>query len=607
MADRVYEIEFRTTVVGAGAEKMQADLRDVGEAASTANAQIQGSGGPLDELRKQLEATKQEANRVAEELNNVAGQAKPTAESIDNAAESTRQFTADVGGSVQGLQGLYSQLNSGGTSAQGWTKSLSAATSATGGLMTNLIGVTGVIGGFIAAISMVEDASRSFANWLLSMDKSVTDTTSALEKMESVRLDMADQKKSIQDFIADVQQAISETKEFERVANKFRDQQAKTERARIEGQARKDIAAAGGDKNAEAAIRARADAQLAALDGTRATEKVDSDLALIKREMFLLEQQKLGLEQRSTEAASRYASASEYIAQISEELGVSFSDALRLGKNTEKLNKAINDATTLDQKSQLQSLGEAAKNRGAAQQVLNERDRELPGIATKLELLATKMETLLLRREEEQLKQDTKAIDLGADSQKALMSLTDAIREQQKRVSDAQSLLGAAQRDLSPSAGLKQNAAYANLTTEQGKLSTLQQQFDQAKAAIEEGNRLLGDAHVLGAESVKNSAVEGAGKINQAADGAKAAVDKAATQFTIDAESAIGKVDGSVQQLGSVTAQSFEMVAKSVENVAVEVVQRMRSLESRLASAEASATRAESTANRTAAQVRNAR
>jgi len=615
MADRVYEIEFRTTVTGGGADQVKQELQDVGQEASSLDASLKNvNADPIAELKKQFEQAKTEAEQVAQKLNSVSAGGKESAAGILEASTAAETFAQKAQGLSVGVQGLAAQLNSGGTSASGWVKSISAATSATGGLGTQLLGLTGVIGGFIGAMVLVNEASKKFADYLLSLGEPAADAAKAIEKIENVRLDLSDQKKSIDDFTKSIQEAKRESLEFEKIANDFQNQKAKTDKARIESQAKKDIAGAGGDPNAEAAIRAKADQDIAAIDASREIAQIDSEITVLKREVLFLTEQKKGIESQTVEANERGANATEKIAEIAEGMGISFKEAERLGKSAERLNKAIEKATSDAERINLEILGQAVKTRDAANSVTDSSGSQLSGIEVKLEQLITQLATAELKKEEAELNKQSQGVDLGASSMAALQAIEKAIRDQERAVAAARQNVTNAQLNTGPGAGLAQNAAQSELAAAEAELTRLKTLAASAASTVQEGAKIYGDSFQAGADGIQTAAVTAKTKMDTAAGEVKASgetasksIDDAAKGLDKAVASTSSQVGGSVEKLGSTISQGFEGMARRIENMANTTYSRLQSLESRLANAEADARAADNLSKQTAAKVNNSR
>jgi len=612
VADRVYEIEFKTTAVDTGAQQVQQDINDVTAATQAANTALQGiDNKAMADLESQVSSLKKEANDLVGTFQSVKQGGTASAEGIKEATVATEQFEAKIPGIASSIQGLSSQFNSGGTSAQGWAKSISAVTTETGSLGIKMIGLAGIIGGFIGAISIVESASKDFADWILSMGEAAVDATTAIEKLENVRLDLKDQRKAVQGFVSDIREAIEESKEFERVANAFQDQKASTDKARIEARAKTDIAAAGGDPTAEAAIKARAAIEIAAVDNARALQKIDSDIQQENREIFFLKQQKKGIEERIQQALIKEENATKKIEEVAQSLGKSFEEAVRLGESTERLNKAIENAATIAEGSSLKALGQAVQTRTSAQDVTKSAQTEVNQADSKIEQLLTSIATSQLKREEEQLNQQSQSIDLGSSSMSALQAIEKAIRDQERKVDESRRAVSTAQ---ATAGGVEQGAAQSVLASNESELARLRGLYDSAAAAVKQGSQTFGDSFTQGAQSIQDAATKAQKSLDSAKDSvndisdiAVKSVSDAATKVVESTTTATGNIAGSVDKLGVSVMGGFTKVGSAIEQVAASVESQIRLFNQRLANAETDAKNADDRSKKVASQVANMR
>lgn len=570
MADKVYEIEFRTTLDNAGAAGLEKEIKSVSTAVDDLNQKTAAKKG-IDELRQRMEQGKQRAGELAEELKKTSG----------NAADLGRN-TASAAGSLNSMNGAIRAFQSASKIAAASGSGLASSFAMIGQSLRAITG--GPLGLFliglqavIAVVRGARDASKSLQETLDSFNPAADAAAKALEKVATVKLDMKVQRDAITAIKDEMEKARSSADAMRAEIEKLEAQKVKTEVAKINEREAADIAAAGGDQGTINAIKARADQERAALETSAESSRIDRDIAATREAILAAEEMQFEMTLRANTAAARYEAAMSSIADLAETLGLSMSETQRLRSDPARLEADIKEAESFNDPARAANLRSMQSAFGIADEAGKTKsmaETELANQTQRKNLLDVNAQRLSLEKEATQANTGTQAIELGTASISALQGLKHAIDKQRGVVDAARSGVAQAQ---ATGGGAQQNAAYAGLQAAEAELARLQGLANQAATTVDQGAKAFGDSFLVGAQGVAQKATAAAAGVGASAGVAIAAVETAAGDLVA---TTAGAAEGMTQAIGG--------LAKSVEQVAAAAEQRIEQLAYRLQRAESS-------------------
>ncbi len=611
MADESYQIGIDIKAETSGASEAVAALEDVKRAAGEAGTAVSSvgdsvaGGGGLREVVQPAREAKTSLDELAKNdyLRNNAG--REIAQQSEVAAGGIWQATDSV-------KGLVAQIASGGTSISGWINSLKSITANAGGAAGAVTGLASAIAIAVGAIALTVKASEKFAEWLADITHDAVDASGALRKLENSRLDFEDQQKAAEDLASKLESARKKSVELQESISKLDDAKADVEIKRLDLAEKKELAAAGDDETPKAAIRVKYDAQRADVSGRREEEAATQRLTPIKEELSKLEMDRVTLTKALAKHTERAERAESTIADAAVELRMTFTDALRLGQSSEKLQKAMDDAAAAGDElktAMLAQLKEFVPIFRQSRPAQEDTERKLGDIDADIQRKRVDVETGERQIESARLSREGSKIDLGQESVTALRGLQDALLKAQADQAAASARLTAAQ---ARGGAVEQGAAFADIQAAQARIAEI-------KTLIADTSRNLAAAGV----EVSNATVAFGRDVNAAATGVAADMTAAAgevkatatagvqdvktaagevTKATVDASS---EMSGAVRELSQAVVGQIQSLSNSLTNALQGVRNEVTNLSARVTVTESAAAAANASASLALSQIRN--
>lgn len=542
----------------------------------------------VDDLRGKLNKPQQEAEKPLaeippaaesakkklEELNTEAAKPglKPVAQSaaeakggLEQVAEAARQAIGGVqasGGSFEGLGRVLKTLREDAAAAGEGTQGLSA--------------IMGRLGPIVAAALASFSAGRWLAEYSESLSGAEAETrekaaaiAAGLHQAAETKVRFSGIEQAAKDAIAQIDTVLARMDQLR--AAEQRTLAAETRGKTAEINQRAAVEMAGAETQAQKdAIRKRADAEIMAAQSAAEIVRLESEQrASQMRHNDLVEQKNItaaALAKVEAEAAEKVA---EWNARLDVLLksGLSRQDALQDPKQIE-LGQAASSAQREAQKQQESGLGKQLEDLKAATAVESE-----------------KIETIARELQAARMEQQTKAVELGAESQRSVNDLKAALDANTAAQAVAKERLAAAQASQGP---VEQGVAFASLQRLEEEGRKLKAELDRQSAFVAEAQEKY-RGWSAGMNGVIQETATSAVRAAEQAEKTKAEVKKstddvvgAAGELTKATTGATAQMSGAVTDLGKQVTGGFQEVSTQIQRMAAQTAAQLQSMQSQI-------------------------
>jgi hypothetical protein len=619
VADRVYEIEFRQTTSGDGAKQLVNDIDKVNSAVAGITAPAPETPTPLDPLIKSAEEASEKIPVAERELQRflkangmVEGQARQMASEI-------ARGTTNMSGFKDALEGLVGPASTGEFHINALKKSLFALGSESAAVSS--IGLAGLVVGLGLLVKGAHDSSEPIANLILrfqGLNDEVADASGALGRLEKLNLKLDGQQQALEQMKQRLQEDRREADNLVAALNRVEQSRLKAETARINKEEAQGVAAAGGDKVQESIVRARAEAQRAALSGQTETAEAERGVTSAKDEISRLAYEQVALEKRLQQALSEREKFEVIIRQKAQELALSYDEALRLAQDSNKISAEIERAQKSGNQGEAADfdvLRQAGKSFGKADRTATTAERGLNENRQAREVADLGLQAAVNDLKAVQEKNTQTAGEVGKQYGEANRDLAGKVAELTAQLAADKERLAVTQGSTgNPGTAQDQGAAYQKVQeTEQALQRAKQLQEDAARENVALSAR-FGESFTAGASAVKASAdaaktaVDSAGQaVSAAATVSTNALEATATRVVASVDGNLGKIPVAMDKLGGSLTGAFDRVAGGVERIAGAVDTRLAVLERQLATVDTIARSASRQAEIATSQIANQR
>jgi hypothetical protein len=595
MSDRVFEIEFRSTYTGAGAERLREDLGDLNQQVEEITAPTGSEPTPLDPLIKSAEEASQKIPVAERELQRFLAANGVAAGEAGKLATELARGTTNLGGFKDALEGVLGPASTGEVNINALKKSVFALGSESAAVSS--LGLAGLVVGLGLLVKGAYDSSEPIANLILSLqglNESAVDASGALAKVEKNNLKLDGQLQALDAMTQRLQEDRREADNLVAALNRVEQSRLKAETARINREESEGVAAAGGDKAQESIVRARAEAQRAALTGQTETAEAERGVTSAKDEISRLAYEQVALEKRLQQAISEREKFEVIIRQKAEELALSYEEALRLSQDSNKLRAEIDRAQKSGNQGEaadLDVLGQAGKSFGKADRTATTAERGLNENRQASAIADLGLQAAVNDLKAAQEKNTQTAVEVGKQYGEASRDLAGKVAELTAQLAADKERLAVAQGSTgTPGSAQDQTAAYQKVQETEQALQRMKQLQDDAAREIQAGSARFGESFTSSASSVKanadaaKTAVESAGQaVSAAATVSTNALEATATRVVASVDGNLGKIPVAMDKLGGSLTGAIDRVAGGVERIAGAVDTRLAVLERQLA------------------------
>lgn len=595
MSDRVFEIEFRSTYTGGGAEKLREDLGDLSQKVKEIAAPAPENPTPLEPLIKSADEASKKIPEVERELNGflkTTGMAEAQARQM---ATEIARGTTNMSVFKDALEGLVGPASTGEFHINALKKSVFALGSESAAVSS--IGLAGLVVGLGLLVKGAHDSAEPIANLILrfqGLNDEVADASGALGRLEKLNLKLDGQQQALEQMKQRLQEDRREADNLVAALNRVEQSRLKAETARINREEAQGVASAGGDKAQESIVRARAEAQRAALTGQTETAEAERGVTSAKDEISRLAYEQVALEKRLQQALSEREKFEVIIRQKAQELALSYEEALRLAQDSNKIRAEIERAQKSGNQGEaadLDVLGQAGKSFGKADRTATTAERGLNENRQAREVADLGLQSAVNDLKAVQEKNTQTAVEVGKQYGEASRDLSAKVAELTAQLAADKERLAVAQGSTgTPGTAQDQAEAYQKVQETEQALQRAKQLQDDAAREIQAGGARFGESFTAVAASVKSSAdaaktaVDNAGQaVTAAAAVSTRALEATATKVVASVDGNLGKIPVAMDKLGGSLTGAFDRVAGGVERIAGAVDTRLATLERQLA------------------------
>lgn len=627
MADRVFEIEFRSIATGDGAQTLKTELDGLKAALDQAAAVSGGTGAAsaIEDVAKAAEMVKETVPMAERELQRFVEANRVVSSTVQPAGVHLESLRKTMSGVSQTMRGGTEAIGGLSTALQGLSRALPAL---------------GQLGLAVSAAKIGYDIGKSIEENLLTpllkasegYDLIIEQAGEAKQAMSSaaqVKSQYDELRSQIQSVGREYESVISKVRQLEQSQQSLR--KAETERKISDVRASSELAAAGAPDAATAeAIRARAAVQIKALEAEgriadEAEKQADLQRELAEKSGNLVEIQNR-IDQAAAAAASKWEEYErklnilrsagidparmlvdrEYASGVKGSTAENANAAAASGASSESLDLIAQAASSL-RDVQLDALNSSDQ----AKQFAQENAGRLSELKATIDILNNNVAASGEKMRTAQNENAVSMLEAGRKTGEAATTIKTAIDTLTAQLSAAKNNLAVAQGSTgSPASGAEQTAAFQRVQEIEMELQRLRSLQDTAATEVKAAAGRYGEAFTAGAESVRQtseaakSTLDSAGQtVKAAADASTAALDGAAAQVVQSTTAGIGRVAGSMEKLGSGVNGSVEKVAAGVERVAEVTVQKLDAVARRIAAVEAVANAARQQSDQNTSQI----
>jgi hypothetical protein len=611
MSDRVFEIEFRTTASGNGAQQLKDDIDQIKEAVGKTTASMKtleatdavpdGTGERVaDQMQKDLELVREKAAGIKTEL-------------ADTAAEAGK-LISQAGPLKNALTGLGQAVN--GNPIGGLANSFQSFMSNSAGVAAR---VTAIGAAFAAGARLAYTASttwaKAIADILLSFDplmKGAADSSGALRKLGDTKLSLRVQAKAVEDLIGQFNELDAKSQKAMDSISRLESAQTKLAKAKIDNELQNALGATS-DPGQQAALRSQAEKAKSDLDTGLSLRQADREIEALKGKQQVAEEQISQLLEDTRAAREKINTAENLIYSYAQALGLSYSEAEALAKDAkllqERINAALASSASEAEKTAVTRAAEglpgAVALRDEAVKSVSPADAQIGQLRELLAGLPQEIAVAIAGRE-------TAAFEANTQAALNTQGFKTSLDELQQSLVNAKAKLDAAQaaNSAAQTGGGDLSKTYPAMQAAEAEVQRIRQMISELSTGAD---GYTGTLRILSSEASEalssgGTRIAQAGKTLVAGIGELAADSEEASKvLTVAAGAASGAMAQAITGLGDSVTNGFQNMANRVEGVAYSLNSRMSNIESRLAAVAADARSAEASAQIALSQVRNAR
>ena len=586
MADRIFEIEFKSTSTGDGAEKLVSDLdklkqfvdQSPSQSLDTTTTQIKEVAKETQTLAEKIPVAEREMKRFLEANGMAAGKARELASEIVNTA-------GKAGGLKDALESVIGPATSGEFSINALKKSLFALGSESAAVSS--LGIAGLVVGLGLLVKAAADSAEPIANFILSMDELMTSMAEVnFSRLEEAKLTLTTQNKAIDEHIEKLKMWAQLADE----ARKSEESLARTKNeatlAKATRESAERVAASGNDPAVIATENARLATLKATIDSDNTALAASNSLSTAKSKLSQLEGERVALSERikkNEEARERaLIAAGNAIAQYTKDEG----DRARLSTSIAAIDEEIKTLKDDELKSIKQSILQRAKDylqrSDEAKGQMEDDAKRRPVLDQEIITAGNALTEATLQLQIAQDKAATSMIDAGKEVGKGAETLKAAIADMQAKLVAAKESLAVARGSTGAPNAAAQGMAYAAVQNIEQQLAQLKAQ----EAAMTAAAGSYATTIKTGAESIARESQNAAASVQSATDkAAKTAktggeeITTAAAEFKISTVEGAKSMTGGIQDMATAVKDVTRGVAAEVKQLNVEVVGQFREMQ----------------------------
>lgn len=608
MADKVFEIEFRTTATGNGAQQLKDEINQVKESlgATTASMKAMEStdAGPNDRVAEQMQ----------QDLELVRKNAVGIKTELDATANAATKLISQAGPLRNALTGLNQAVS--GNPIGGLANSFQAFMSNSAGVAARVtaIGAAFASGARVAYLASTTWA-KSIADLILSFDpliKSAADSSGALRKLGETKLSLRAQAKEVEELVVKFNELESKSQKALESINRLESSQNKLAKAKIDNELQTALGATS-DPGQQSALRAQADKAKSELDAALSLRQADREIEALKVKQKDAEAQISTLLENTKAAREKINTAENLIFSHAQALGISYAEAQALAKDSkllqERINAALESSASEAEKTAVTRAAEGLPNavalRDEAAQSVAPADAQIGQLRDVLAGLPQEIAIAIAGRETAATEANTQAAVNTQGFKISLDELQQSLVNAKAKLDAAQVANSAAQTgngDLSKTFPAMQDAE-AEVQRIKQMISDISTVAGGYTGALQKASSDTSEAYSSGGAIIAEAGNKFVAEVGKLADDS----DKASKVLTVATGAASGAMVAAINGLSTSVTNSFQTMSSRVEGVAQALDSRMHHIESRLATVAADVRSAQASAETALSQIRSTR